>query len=356
MKEPRQEPEFSLLVRCCRWNFAGAGGKSDVEVPKDVNWNRFLCLALRHRVQGLAWNALARVADWLPEHVRQTLASEARSIAATNLAIAALDRDLRKSFERAGIPLLFLKGLTVGALAYRSPLLKMGWDIDLLIDPSDLAVASDLLSVHGFELRLPDSPPKLQQWHRRSKESVWQRDEALFIELHTGLADNDRLIPMIDVHSPQQLVEVAPGINLPTLSDEELLAYLAVHGASSAWFRLKWISDFAAMLEGRPGDELSGMYRRSQELGAHRTTGQALLLADTLFGTLGPAPELMTELARDPTTRLLCRVAMRIMRKAGEPTERRLGTLPVHWTQFLLKPGLEFKWSEIRRQSANLLS
>ena len=37
---------------------------------------------------------------------------------------------LKGAFNGAGIPLLFVKGLTVAALAYPSPFLKMGWDIE----------------------------------------------------------------------------------------------------------------------------------------------------------------------------------------------------------------------------------
>ena len=355
MGRERIGPEFLLLVRCCQWNFTSAKDCSEPEIPAGLDWSHFLNQAHRHRVQGLVWNALAGQRDQLPEYVTAALSSHARSIAATNLGIAALCRELQQSFQQSGIPLLFLKGLTVGALAYRGPLLKMGWDIDLLIDPSDLAAAADLLSDRGFELRVPDSTADLQEWHGRSKESVWQRNEAVFVELHTGLADNERLIPTIDIHSRRQLVEVVPGISLPTLADEELLAYLAVHGSSSAWFRLKWISDFAALLEGRTSEELRRLYLRSQELGADRAAGQALLLADTLFGTLGPVPALREEVANDRPTRLLCSAALRMIREAGEPTARLLGTLTIHWTQFMLKPDLAFKWSELRRQGAGLL-
>ena len=217
-------PEFSLLVLCCRWNFATANGVSRPAIPNDVDWVRFVSLARRHRIQGLVWNALAQHADRLPDQVKAVLSSDARSIAATNLGIAGECRELQQAFERSKLPLLFVKGLSVGALAYRSPMLKMGWDIDLLIDPRDLPTAAGLLSERGFTLRLPASPRQLQSWHARSKESVWSRDESMYIELHTRLADNLRLIPTIDVRSPRQLVDIAPGVALPTLAGDELFA------------------------------------------------------------------------------------------------------------------------------------
>jgi hypothetical protein len=322
-----------------------------------MDWNRLLNLARRQRVQGLAWNALAQNADRISDAVKESLSTDARSIAATNLAIAAECRELLQTFQEARVPLLFVKGLTVGSLGYRSPPLKMGWDIDLLIDPNDLKPAAKMLSRLGYTLRLPTNLADLQGWHKQSKESVWYKDDCFNVELHTRLADNQRLIPTIDVHSPRQLVDVAPGVSLPTLAEEELIAYLAVHGASSAWFRLKWISDFAALVEGRTGEEVGRLYRRSQDLGAARASGQALLLADILFGTLSPAPALREELSNRWETRLLCRTALRMMTKTiAEPTEQPLGTLPIHWSQLLLKAGLPYKLSEARRQGANLLN
>ena len=349
--------EFSLLVRSCRWNFASADGRSRCDIPTSLNWNLLVDLARRHRVQGLAWNALAKQASHVPGDAQAALSSEAMAIAATNLGIAREYGALQADFQNSGIPLLFLKGLTVGALAYHSPMLKMGWDIDLLIDPADLSAATDLLTRRGYSLRLPSTRGQLDSWHARSKESVWIRDDCLNVELHTRLADNRRLIPSLHVQSPRQTVEVAPGIALPTLAGDELFAYLSVHGASSAWFRLKWISDFAALVHGRDADEILRLYSRSQELGAGRAAGQALLLADALFDVLGGSPALRQQLRSDRATRLLSSAALRMLTKGiREPTEQPFGTLTIHWTQFLLQPGPGYMLSEFRRQLESVVT
>jgi len=86
---------------------------------------------------------------------------------------------------------------------------------------------------------------------------------------------------------------VAPGIRLPTLARDEQFAYLCVHGASSAWFRLKWISDLAGVLHGQSGEMIERLFERSQALGAERAAGQALLLADRLFGSLDEIEQLL---------------------------------------------------------------
>jgi hypothetical protein len=349
--------EFRLCVECCRWNFTQGSLEEARRLAAAVDWPGFIRLARYHRVQGLVWNCLSRVEDVVPAAAAQALAADASAIAATSLRHCAECDELLTQFTQRGLSPLFVKGLTLGRLAYANPFLKMAWDIDLLIAPQDLAAAAGLLEARGYAPVIPASAAALSAWHGREKESVWERSrDGLYIELHTRLADNLALIPTLDTRSPRQQVEVAPSIVLPTLEDRELFAYLAVHGASSAWFRLKWIVDFAAFLHGRSGSQVEHFYKSSQDLGAGRAAGQALLLADALFDTLAPVPALRRQLDSDWPTRRLFRAALRMVtREPVEPTQQRLGTLIIHWTQFLLLPGAAYKLAELRRQAGKAI-
>ncbi|MGZ2411608.1 putative nucleotidyltransferase-like protein [Sphingomonas sp. F9_3S_D5_B_2] len=335
--------ELSLLSRCCQWNFAGSEPGA-FDVPADVDWPRFVEIARFHRSQGLAWNALSANSVALPSDVSAALSADARVIAATNLAVHHECAQLNHAFERARIAILFIKGLSVAALAYRSPMLKMAWDIDILIDPAELAAAAEILKARGFSPTVPETLAELDGWHRRSKESVWSRPDGLHIELHTRLADNLALIPSLSVHSPSQKVEIGGQTLLPTLADEELFAYLCVHGASSAWFRLKWISDLAGMIAGRSVGDIERLRQRAQELGAGRAVGQALLIAHHLLGTA------LSGFTIDRSTQRLADAALQQLAQSTEPTERTLGTWRIHWTQLLLKNGIGFKAGEVVRQ------
>jgi hypothetical protein len=351
-------PEFRLIADSCRRCFRNAAASAQPQVA-GLDWNRLVRLARFHRVQGLVWKALSPISAALPEEVSHSLAADAAEIAATNLQAAAECGALRAEFEAAGVPLLFVKGLTLGALAYGRSSIKSASDIDLLMPADALDRAAALLSQRAYQPIIPKHG--LQRWHRRQKESVWARSRpALAIDLHTRLADHPRLIPAIGIGSPRQIVEVAAGIALPTLARDELFAYLTVHGASSAWFRLKWIADFAALIEGLPGTEVERLYRRSLELGAARAAAQALLLADRLFfGTLDGAPNLRRELCKDRASRWLANTALRQLagrKEPVEPTSSAGGTVAIHLTQFLLLPGLRFKASELVRQVRSALA
>ena len=349
--------EFPLAIECCRRSFAAYGEEAWIIESEEIDWTRFLRLVRFHRIEGFAWKRLP--AGKIPETISQALHFAGSKIAAGTLLASAESARLLDRFTAAGVPLLFLKGVTLGCLAYREPALKSAVDIDLLIDLLDLQKAARLLRESGYILVTPrrsTSDNALTSWHSRSKESAWAIDSTpLQVDLHTRVADNPRLIADIDVHSPRQSVEVVGGLSLPTLGPDELFAYLAVHGAASVWYRLKWASDFAALLSGKDGEEIDRLYARSQELGAGRAAAQALLLADRLFGTLAGNDALRGELLRDRANRLLLNKAVAmISREPSEPTERPLGTLPMHWTPFLFQDRWDYRLSEIAGQAGRL--
>jgi hypothetical protein len=348
--------EFALAVECCRWSFSGDGEAAIRELAQQTDWTMVLAWARRHRIQGLVWNCLNGLDVSLPPAVGQALSEDARLVAEQGLRAASESAELLLTLTQAGAAPLFVKGLTLGKLAFGNPFLKMSLDIDLLVPAETVAIAAAELERRDYRLAIPPVPPRspaFGRWHRARKESAWQRADGSIVDLHSRLADNDRLIPGIGPASPWQIVEILPGIRLPTLATEELFAYLCVHGASSAWFRLKWIADLAGLLHGRGAAEIEHLYRRSQALGAERAAAQALLLARRLFDT-EMSRDLLDELD-GRINRWLTSAALGQMTVIGEPTVRPLGTAMIHLTEFFLKPGLAFKASELRRQARDAL-
>lgn len=345
------DAELNLAIAACHAAFADDSAKDIEQRARAVDWDRFLRIATRHRVQALCRSGLAPISDFVPAAIAESLQLQASAIVEVNLRMAAESARLFALFRSADLQLLFLKGLTLGALAYRAPFLKMGWDIDLLVDHSRLPEAARLLRSAGYAPVIPAADGNtLETWHRSHKESVWHRSEGGFhIDLHTRLADNPALLPNIGIGSPRQLSPVAKGIELPTLGRDELFAYLTVHGASSAWFRLKWITDLAALLHDESADEIERLYDRSQQLGAGRAAAQALILADRLYG-IPISSQLRNRLDLDPTNRWLARLAEKQLGSIREPTEVVFGTAPIHWSQLFLLPGWRFKGSEVARQ------
>jgi hypothetical protein len=349
--------EFRFMVACCNSLFDPAMARALPTQVGEIDPSSLIALAQRHRVEGLAWSALHGAGADLNVPALNPLAAAARDISQQGLRAAAECLRLQSAFGAAGLDLLFLKGLTVGHLAYGNAFVKTSWDIDILVAQGDVGEAADLLEGLNYRCLLPGGKQsEVERWHGPNKESVWQSGDGLHhVELHSRLTDSPRLIPTIGMNSPRQLVPILPGLALPTLATEELFAYLCVHGATSAWFRLKWVADFAGLLCGQDEVDIDSLFRRSQELGAARAAAQALLVTDALFG-LPLSTRLRAELERSNANRTLAAAALRQLAAVRSATERRLGTMSIHLTQLLLKPGLSFGWHELRRQAGLAIS
>lgn len=354
----RRTAELDLALACCRRGFAGDSDAALRDLANGIDWPRFVRLARRHRVQGLIAQALRKSRIPVPAASESEISKDALEIAERNVRSAAECTRLLQQFSDARVPLLFIKGLTLSALAYGDPFLKMGVDIDILVPAESITRSAEILAGAGYRLAIPSTEPSpggVSMWHATHKESLWVNPESgIGIDLHTRLSDNRALIPAIGMTSQRQEVEVGAGRSLPTLETDDLFAYLCVHGASSAWFRMKWIADLAAFVHTAGNGDTERLYRHAVARGAGRAPAQALLLAERL-SLLDLPPALRTELRADLVNRLLAGAAFRLIAHDRAPTERVLGTLPIHWTQPLLLKAWGFKLSEAGRQVREIL-
>ncbi|HEX2724888.1 MAG TPA: nucleotidyltransferase family protein, partial [Beijerinckiaceae bacterium] len=279
-----------------------------------IDWGEVLRLARRHRVQSLVARGLERLGIEAPAGIRQ----DARRIVEDNLRAADECARLADRFAAGGIDLLFVKGLSLSKLAYGDPFIKMSADIDLLVEAAELVGAAALLEELGYRRQVPTRSP-LATWHRLHKESLWRRPRHL-VELHHRLSDNPALLDGVGMGSARQQVEIFPGSKLATLARDPLVIYVAIHGASSGYFRLKWLADFAALLSGADDAEVDRLQCTANACGAGHAFAASVALAAEIFGT--PAGVRTAEIAALPYNRRFQPLARRALRNPAEPTDR----------------------------------
>jgi hypothetical protein len=339
---------LTLLAACCRPALSNADLALLGPRLAAADGGRLAVLAHRHRVEGLVWRTLTR-AGIVPLG-SQPIGAAARRIAADGFGMALESGRVHQAFSRASLPHLFVKGQTLGALAWGDPLIKQQLDIDLLVPPAAIGKAARLLDGLGYVQQVPDPSVDPVDWHRAHKESQWRSDDGILLDLHSRLGDHPALLPTAVATVTPQMVEVPGGITLPTLPDKFLLPYLAVHGASSAWFRLKWLADFAALVTRTAPAQLATIADEAPRVGAGRSMAAALILANRMLGTRLP-----DGLQADRVTLRMVELATGALGNSGEPTERRFGTLPIHRSQLLMVPGSHYFLSELVRKLGNLL-
>ncbi|MEJ1968851.1 MAG: nucleotidyltransferase family protein [Rhizomicrobium sp.] len=325
--------EFRLAAACCIWPpserrdaaiCAAAGGA--------IKWDRFLDVVERHRIAGLAQDGLARARVPLPEAVGARLAAASRKVAHDSLALAGEALRLNALFDAAAIPGTFLKGTTLAVLAYDNVAIKQAWDIDLLVAPEAVLQASAILRAAGYDRVSP--PPdfddeKFIAWTNVAHESIFRhRERGLVVELHWRLTGNSA----ISATATTREVVIAAGRTLKTLGDEDLFAYLCLHGTCHAWGRLKWLADLGAWLARMPPGEIERLYAGAKTRGAGRAPAQALLLCNELFALPLPAA-LSAGIKSNRAARLLANIALTVMQ---QPEDMLRGNATIEASQFLI--------------------
>jgi Uncharacterised nucleotidyltransferase len=349
-------PEFFLAAACSRWPPSETRSNSIRAAAKaPVDWKRFLRIVDRHRIWGLARQGLTQAGIAPPAEIDRALNAKVSAASRRNLVLAAETARLCRLFRDAAIPAVFVKGVTLSMLVYGDIAIKHNRDIDILVSPARVMEARAVLERAGYALKRPLpalTETQLRLLLRHGREWEFSREAGeIATELHWGLTYNSLLMRGVDVSCPHAAVRVG-GAEIPTFRIEELFVYLCVHGAQHAWFRIKWLADFAALLATIPGTEIEGLYRAAQRRGSGRCAAQALLLCARVFGVELPAA-LGAELRGTATALLLEALALDAMLGRGqadvELADRAFGYWRSALSLFLLGGGGGYFWREVTR-------
>jgi len=322
-----------------------------------IDWRCMVQVVERHRVSGLVHEGLTVAGVSVPAEAARTLAAAAEDVTRQNLKLAAEALEVQRSFAAAGIPVLFLKGTALSQLAYGNLNVKMSFDIDALVPPEWVKDACRVLRQGGYARMAPAGDAeddRFDGWIATASEATFRHgSRRTLVDLHWHIADDRALSRRFTLWPASRSVEVSPGAQLCTLGDQDLFAFLCLHGAHHAWSRLKWLADLHAWIAGKGSDEIAGLYRGTAERGARRAAGQALLLCHAIFG-LGLPCSVSDDLRADAASAWLARIALGAMGcdgRVAETQDRALGGLDILMSQFLLSPSVS-SWLAVLRANS----
>lgn len=354
-------PTLVLVAACCRWPPSDARHAAVRAAASAItDWDDFLSQVNRQRVAGLVHDALGLAAIELPPAILQKLAARARRIARLNLSYAIETARLTRMFETADIPVRALKGVTLAQLGYGSLKTKDTRDIDLLVPPECVEAALQVLEGEDYALfhpaaHLTQAQRRAVLRYAREVQLVHRRNE-LRVELQWRATNNPLLLKGVTAYSPAQTVTIANGMSIPTLAQDDLFAYLCVHGAQHAWSRLKWLADLNALMAADQTG-IERLYRHAQNIGAGFCADQALLLCRQIFD-LSLSPGLAGEIEYDGRSSRLTKIALQTIADSRAEAQTGRGfvsKMRVVLSQFLLGKGWAFYCAEYRVESVRIL-
>jgi hypothetical protein len=245
-------PAFRLMI-ATSWLAPDSWQKNQEETIREaicvgMDWTEYLRLVDRHRTPALSWAALKRVPGLeIPEPARQEL--QKRSDACRMQAVRHCIHLARmlKAFNRAGIPVMPMKGPILSLELYGDVGLRQSHDLDLMVTPEDLARVQACLESMGWRQDAAWFPLSPRQW-----------EQHLRMEQHLNFIDPQRECPL-ELH--WRFIWDQPGLNsarwarsvssvwqgcaYQAMNPIDQVLYLCCHGAEHAWSRAKWLGDLA---------------------------------------------------------------------------------------------------------------
>jgi hypothetical protein len=353
-------PEFRLAAACAMWppsDRRTTAIHNAAKVPLD--WSRFLQLARSHQLIGLIHQGLINTQSDVPPDIMAEISTGASLQVRANLAMAAEALRLHRLFDEAGVPVLFVKGTALAMLAFGNLGLRSGQDIDLLGPPSALPAATALLARVGY--RRFDPPPEISDAQMqlvvplRKDFGFVHETSGVQIELHWRLFLNPHAMDEASIMADSRVVPISGSGGLRTLGEEDLFAYLCMHGSQHWWYRLKWLADVNALLAEASESDVERLVCAAEIKGAGRAAAQALLLCRRLLGT--PLPDrLMAALPGGAAMRWLETTALRAITADDGATGRHgqlFGTTRGSLSTFLLRRSWRYRLAVLRVHLTN---
>jgi hypothetical protein len=256
----------------------------------DLDWDYLFLLARRHAVVPLLHLQLNQhAADLVPAGTLSQFRHYYLENSARNTVLTAELSRLISLFANAGIAAIPYKGPVLGLFAYSSPALRRFVDLDVIVKKSDVLQARQILFDEGYTAAKDLSPGQQDILLRMQHNLQFSRDNhRLTVELHWEVAPHLFASSVSAEHLWSNLTTIElNGTQMLTLSAEDLLFSLCVHGSRHLWERLSWICDVAELIS-RHNFNWPQLLDRAAGADSDRMFLLGLCLADKLLGASLP--------------------------------------------------------------------
>ena len=296
-------PEITLLLLCARIHLSPL--ESDrllALVGSPLDWDYLLRLATRHRLRSLLYWHLNQICpQGVPEKTLSDLRTQFQQTATRNLFMSWQLLDLLDAFKADGIDSIPFKGPALATSLYKNVALRPFDDLDILFRKADVPRVKEILVRRGYHPLLELTDPQEASYLDSNCELCYaQEGGKVYVEVHWGIAEEYFSAPF----EPQQwwdrsCSQVLGDREVNSLSPEDLLLYLCVHGAKHCWNRLLWLTDVYELIHASPALHYDQIFERAVGMHATRMLILGLTLSRDLLGAVLPGP-VEDRLGRDP--------------------------------------------------------
>jgi len=276
-------------------------------VKKPLKWNAIFSVASENAIVPLLDRQLrATVPGLVPVSEMQRLNEANRANALRCLNLTAVLIEILRLLKAEGIAALPYKGPVLAVQAYGDAVLRQFEDVDILLRHRDMEKAHEIMRRLGFVPAIPeDMRPDFNSPMVPGEYKYYGEARAAIVEFHTERTYRHfPVAPDLDeLYRAGGWVSLS-GHQVRTLSVEDTLVAICVHGSKDFWARLSWIADVSELIQSQPGLDWQRVISRAVSLRAERMLHAGLMLAARTFDT--PLPEAVAgRLGKDARARTI---------------------------------------------------
>jgi hypothetical protein len=282
---PNTRSEIDILLSCARLQIAPEKTATLREALRNgVDWEYLIRTAGHHGLLPLLYHQLHAIcSESVPKTQLHTLKTYFHANLASNLFLTAELLKLLKLFKNHEIPAVPFKGPVLASMVYGDLSLREFSDLDILIHREDFMKVRNLLLLEGYgsDVRLNAAQDEalsrsLYDYHFKHAKT------GVNVDIHWGFLPKEfaSAVNPDRLWSSIQVVRLA-GREIPTLSQEDLLLILCIHGFKHCWEELRFICDLSGLIQTHPQMEWKGLMEEAHRFGTDRILFLGLYLAKT---------------------------------------------------------------------------
>lgn len=201
--------------------------------------------------------------------------------------------ELQGLFRSQSIEMVAFKGPVLSSRVYPRLSDRSFADLDILIRPADLTRAAELLTASGYTIRQEDEALAGLLNLSHQYHASFARDNGTVVELHWAFnAVRDETL--LDTEGMLRRAMAIPVLGAPVMSltVEDTILHLCVHGFRHRWSQLKWLADIAYLLRGPEPVDWTALEWEARQVECYRMVLLGLGLAHDVLGATLPQPVL----------------------------------------------------------------
>ncbi|MEA5578912.1 nucleotidyltransferase family protein [Anabaena sp. UHCC 0451] len=274
-------PETELILSCARTHISdGLAERIQYQIQQKIDWTYLLSTAEKHRVIPLLYHSLKVVnPQEIPSEISTNLRMRFLRNTRTNLILTNEMLRLLEIFATNNINVIPYKGTILSACFYGKTSFRQVWDIDILVDETDVSKSRELLLSEEYIIKTGYD----------REQTFYHPQKKVEVDLHWGLTPY--YFPVnLDFKKLWSKTKYYPlsGVEVKSFCPEDLLIILCLQLAKDCWERrqhleqLAKVCDIAELLRNCRELNWSDVITEARGLGLERILHFGLYLAKSL--------------------------------------------------------------------------